>query len=330
MAMRGLMMTDFNQMRVMDIPEPRLERPDDVLIEVRAAGVCGSDLHGYTGKTGRRAPPLVMGHEVSGVVLATGPEVEGLPPGTRVAVNPIDRNGAKRRLMGMDASGGYAERVVWPAANIYPLPDGVSFAAGSLAEPLAVAVHAVSRAPVAEAGSAIVVGAGTIGLLVAAVLKHRGLASVVVTDLSDDRLAVARQLGIAGAVNPAKDDAAEAIRRLTGSGVDVSFEAVGLGATVAQAHAFTRDGGTVVWIGNNLRLIEVDMQEVVTRELTVRGSYGLSGADFAQAIQLLEARAVDADLLINRRARLEEGSTLFDELLASPAVIKCVLEFTGS
>jgi L-iditol 2-dehydrogenase len=329
--MQALMMTDFHRLQLVEQAEPELARPDDVLIEVRAAGVCGSDLHGYTGQTGRRTPPLIMGHEVAGVVLATGPGVESVAVGDRVAINPIDRSGPKRRLMGMDAPGGFAERVVWPAANLVPLPDEIGFPAGSLAEPLAVAVHAIDRAALADVEVAAVVGAGPIGLLVAGLLMHRGVPCVAITDLSDERLAVARRLGCAAAINPIEEDPREAIRLLTGgSGADLTFEAVGAGATVAQAHALSRDGGTVTWIGNNARMIELDMQEVVTRELDIRGTYGMVADDFARAIDLLRAGAVDTGLLINRLARLEEGPSLFDELLASPSVIKCVFELAGA
>jgi L-iditol 2-dehydrogenase len=326
--MQALLMSKIGELQLVETPEPRIERPDDTLVEVRAAGICGSDLHGYTGQTGRRRPPLVMGHEAAGVVLETGSEVTGLTTGTRVAIHPLDLRGPKRILMGMDAPGAYAERVVWPAANLYPLPDEVSFEAGSLAEPLAVTIHALGRADMTEAKSAVVVGAGPIGLLVASLLKHRGVELVAVTDLSDERLAVAKELGVDAAINPSNEDPAAAMRRLTdGDGVDVAFEAVGTGATVAQAHALTREGGTVVWIGNNLKMIEVDMQEVVTRELSVQGTYGMNRRDFAEAIELLAAGAIRSEVLINRRAKLREGPKLFDELLASPSVVKCVFSF---
>lgn len=323
--MKALMMTDIRKLELVELPVPEIHRPDEVLVRVKAAGVCGSDLHGYTGQSGRRIPPLVMGHEAAGEVVAVGSAVTALGPRDRVAIQPIDRRGSKRILMGMDAPGAYAEYVVCPAGNLYPLPEQVSFEAGSLAEPLAVAVHAVGRAEVRDAASAVVIGAGPIGLLVASVLKRRNVPLVVVTDLSEARLEVARRLGIDAALNPARDDVIEAVRRLTDDrGADVAFEAVGLSATVAQAHAATQDGGTAVWIGNNLRTIELDMQEVVTRELNVLGSYGMTEDDFREALDLLAGGAVEADLIINRRASLGEGPELFDELLRSPEVLKCV------
>ena len=326
--MQALVMTAFNELVLDELPVPRIERPDDVLIEVKAAGVCGSDLHGYTGQSGRRTPPLVMGHEATGRVLETGAGVTGLPAGTRVAIHPLDDTLGVRRLMGKDAPGAFAECVVWPAGNLVPLPDTVTYEQGAFVEPLAVAVRAVERAGLVDAASAVVVGAGTIGLLVASVLKQRGVRTVVISDPSAERRAVATGIGVDVALDPSSTDVAAAVRDLTGGqGADVAFEAVGIAATVAQAHDVVRYGGTVVWIGNNVRVIDVDMQQVVTRELSVLGTYAMSGDDFLAALGLLEAGAIDVASLIHRRATLEEGPRLFDELLASPGVVKCLFTF---
>ena len=328
--MQALMMTDYNRLELIDVPEPEIVRPDDVIVAIRAAGVCGSDLHGFTGASGRRRPPLIMGHEASGDVVAVGPGVEDLQVGTRVAIHPIVVRDGKRQLMGMDAPGAFAPRVVWPAANLHRLPDTVSYEAGSLVEPLAIVIHAVARAEVPLGATALVVGAGTIGLLVAAVLRHRGVERIVISDLVEERLDVARRLGLGTAINPRDTDVAATLRSLTeGRGADVAFEAVGTGPSVAQAHAAVRDGGTVVWIGNNLKTIEVDMQQVVTRELVVRGTYGMTADDFAEAITMLEAGVIDTDVLINKRSTLADGPSEFDALIGSPDVIKCVFTFPG-
>jgi L-iditol 2-dehydrogenase len=326
--MQALVMKAFFELVLAELPIPRIERSDDVLIEIKTAGVCGSDLHGYTGQSGRRTPPVVMGHEATGRVVETGTGVNDLPHGTRVAIHPIDDSRGERRLLGKDAPGAFAQYVVWPARNLVPLPDAVTFEHGALVEPLAVAVRAVNRAGPGGAASAVVVGAGTIGLLVASVLKHRGVATVVISDPSPERRGVASNIGVDVAVDPRQIDIAEVVLDLTdGRGADVAFEAVGIAATVAQAHAVVKDGGTVVWIGNNVRLIDVDMQQVVTRELAVLGTYAMSGDDFVDALGLLEAGAIDVANLINRWATLPEGPALFDELLASPSIVKCLFRF---
>jgi len=326
--MQALVMTAFNQLALQELPMPRIEQPDDVLLEVRAAGVCGSDLHGYTGQSGRRTPPLVMGHEATARVLEVGAAVTDLTVGTRVAIHPLDDSRGARRLMGKDAPGAFAQYVVWPAGNLVPLPASVTYEQGAFVEPLAVAVRAVERAGLARAASAVVVGAGTIGLLVAALLKHRGVGMVIISDPSAERRAVARAIGIDVALDPTALDVATTVRELTGGvGAEVAFEAVGIGATVAQAHNTVRYGGTVVWIGNNVRMIDVDMQQVVTRELSVLGTYAMSSDDFQAALDLLEAGAIDVAALIHRRATLAEGPPLFDELLASPGIVKCLFTF---
>lgn len=328
-TMQALVMTAFGRLELQTLPVPELVRPDDVLIGVRAAGVCGSDLHGYTGATGRRTPPLVMGHEATGRVLRVGEGVTGLARGARVALMPLLIEGGRRRLLGMDAPGAYATHVVWPAGRLFPLPDGVTDDAGAFAEPLAVALHAlgVSRTLTPACETAFVAGAGTIGLLIASVLLGSGVRTVVVSDVSEARLGVARQLGVTRTVNPAQEDGLGVVHGLTGGvGVDVSFEAVGITETVSQSVAFVRDGGTVVWVGNNRRVVEVEMQAVVTRELSVLGSYGLNDGDFREALSWLAAGRVDTPTLTSRRAPLRGSEGLFDELLRSPETIKCLID----
>jgi len=339
--MQALMMTAINELQLLDVPRPAVERPEDVLLKVRSVGICGSDLHGYTGHTGRRTPPLIMGHEVTGEVIALGSAVDTLQIGDRVAVQPIEFCGVcsqclagqrsiceNRRVMGMSAPGAYAEYVLWSAANLYKLPDTLSFEAGSLTEPTSIAVHAVGLAHIRPYDTAFVVGAGPIGLLTLAALKLTGVRQIVVSDLSDARLELAQSMGAHVTVNPAKQDLRLVIDECTGGkGVDVAFEAVGVSATAQQTLEVTRNKGLVVWIGNNQRLIEIDMQAVVTRELTVIGSYGMSDEEIRRSIRMLADGSVPAGKLINRRAKLEEGRELFDELLATPETIKCVIDF---
>ncbi len=340
-TMQALMFTAINELQLLDVPVPAVEKPNDVLLKVRSVGVCGSDLHGYSGHSGRRTPPLIMGHEVTGEVVEVGPAVEKLRVGSRVAVQPVEFCGLcsqclagrrsiceNRRVMGMSAPGAYAEYVIWPADNLFELPDTLPFEAGSLTEPTSVAVHAVGLAHIRPYDTAFVVGAGPIGLLTLAALNLTGVRQIIVSDVSDARLELAGSLGAQVTVNPVKEDLRAVIDAFTGgAGVDVAFEAVGVSATAQQTLDATRNKGTVIWIGNNQRLIEIDMQAIVTRELTVIGSYGMTDDEFRRSIRMLADGAIPADKLINRRAVLEEGPHLFDELLATPDTIKCVINF---
>ncbi|MBN2469548.1 MAG: zinc-binding dehydrogenase [Anaerolineae bacterium] len=332
-TMKALNFADFNRLELEDVPVPGLQQPDDVLVRVRAAGVCGSDLHGYTGKSGRRHPPLIMGHEVSGEVIATGEAAADVQTGARVAIQPLiyrpDPATGKivRRLIGMNLPGAFAEYVVVPRDNLYAMPEDLSYLAGALTEPTAVAVHAVSMAHIQPYDRVLVIGGGTIGLLTMQVLNIAGARQVVVSDVSEDRLRMAEQMGATATINPQSHDFNDFVASFTdGRGFDHTFEAVGLTSTVAQSLTAIRDGGTVIWIGNNQKIIEVDMQAIVTRELRVFGTYGMNERDFQRALQMLADGHIAADILVNRRAALEEGPSLFDELLRDPSVVKCVIE----
>ncbi len=328
-TMRALVLTEIGKLELQILPLPELTRPDDVLIEVQAAGVCGSDLHGYTGASGRRVPPLIMGHEATGRVVQVGDGVTDLAVGARVALMPLLVENGQRRLMGMDVPGAYATHVVWPAGRLFPLSKGLSYDAGAFAEPLAVALRAaeVSRKLTPTYDTVFVAGAGTIGLLLASVLLAAGVRTVVVSDVSNARLEVARSLGVTRTLNPNEEDVLSAVRELTGGrGADVTFEAVGISATVAQSVAGVKDGGTVVWVGNNARTVEVEMQAVVTRQLSILGTYGLTDEDFQAALELLAAGRIPTELLTSRRVTLDDGEGLFDDLLRSPETVKCLIQ----
>jgi L-iditol 2-dehydrogenase len=273
-----------------------------------------------------------MGHEASGEVVAIGTGVEQVQPGERVTIQPLvyrpdsATGRVVRRLIGMNLPGAYAEYTVVPEKNLYPIPDTLPFEVAALTEPLAVAVHAVGTTPIRPYDRAIVMGAGTIGLLTMQVLLLAGVHSVVVSDVSDERLAIARSMGAAATINPSAQDFPAFVSESTaGQGFDVTFEAVGISATVAQSLIALRDGGTTVWIGNNVRMVEVDMQAIVTRELRVAGTYGMNERDFQRSLRMLADNRVNVTPIINRRAALDDGPTLFDELLRDPSVVKCVI-----
>jgi L-iditol 2-dehydrogenase len=325
--MKALMFTDIKQLQLQDVPRPEIESPDDVIVKVKSVGICGSDLHGYTGQSGRRTPPLIMGHEFTGEVEAVG-SANGVTAGQRVAIQPLvvcyhcDQCLAgqqnlceKRALIGMHRPGAYAEYVRVPASNLYTIPEQLPYEAGAMAEPLSVAVHAVSLVNVRPYDTALIIGAGTIGLLTLIVLRKTGVRQILVSDLSDARLNAARALGADVTINTRTHDLKEAVLQQTAAGVDLVFEAVGVSATAQQTLEAVRTQGTVVWIGNNQKLVEVDMQSIVTREISVLGSYGMNQRDFKRALAMLADGAVPTEQIITRRAGLDEGPHLFDETI---------------
>ena len=337
------------EIREVERPSPV---PGEALVQIEAVGVCGSDLHAYEGTQPFFRYPQIGGHEVVGTVVELVPHEEPPAPipgrgqphppavGERVVLDPSMPCGGcypcrtgryncceQMRVLGVHAPGAFAEYMVAPLECLHGVSAGISADAAVMIEPLSIGVESTTRARVTEDDSVLIIGAGTIGLLAMQVLRMAGAREVIVSDVSEARLAVARQMGALHTVNPSAQDFAGAVRDLTDAqGFDLTFEAVGISATVAQSVAAVRDGGTVVWIGNSQKIVEVDMQAIVTRELQVIGSYGMNERDFSRALAMLSDGRIDVAPLITRRAALAEGPGLFDELLRDEAVIKCVIE----
>ena len=324
--MRALVYEAPWQLSLREVDDPR-PGPGEAVVSVYASGICGSDVHGFTGATGRRQPPVVMGHEVAGAVAAIGAGVDGVATGDRVAVRSILACGRcatcsagrhnvclNRRGLGIHVAGGYADELVVPAAVLVPLPDRLDWDVAAMAEPLSVAMHAMNLTPVQIMGTVVVMGAGTLGLLSMLAARWRGAGTVIVVDVNPRRLALAQELGAHLTVNAADDDVPATVRQATdGRGADAVLEAVGVAATARQSLLVARTGGHVTWIGNLEPAVEIPMQEVVTRELTVRGAYG-SNEEFPLAVAALEGLGPEVRRLIEHRAQLEDGPRLFTAL----------------
>lgn len=337
--MRALVFIGPGRMELEERADPVPAR-GDVVVAVRAAGICGSDVHGYAGRTGRRAPGIVMGHEASGEVVDVGADVSELRPGDRVALRsilgcgicPECRAGSPNRCptrhgLGIHIDGAYADRVCVPERLAVRLVDGTTFRDGSLIEPLAVAIHAVNRTPTESGDTAVVIGAGAIGLLIVLALHDAGVDRVVVTDRDAHRLSVARAFGAEQAIDVASVDPVAAVREATGGhGADVVFEAVGVPVSAGQSLAFVRPGGNVTWVGNSAPRVEIGMQDLVTGEITLRGAYGEAGEFMMAATAIAEGR-IAVSPLIERVEPLEAGPRVFEELAAGRLdAVKVVLE----
>jgi L-iditol 2-dehydrogenase len=329
--MKALLLTEYKKLAVTDMPTPEVGE-DDVLVRVRACGICGSDIHGYDGSTGRRIPPLVMGHEAAGVIERVGSDVDGFKPGDRVTFDSTVSCGTcdfcrggqvnlcdNRMVLGVSCGdyrrhGAFAEYVSVPARILYRLPNSLPFERAALIEAVSIAVHAVSRHTPKPDDTVVVVGAGMIGVLVIQVLRARGCRNIIAVEVDGQKRALAERLGAARSLNPKEVDIASAVRESTGGkGADASFEAVGLTETVLAAIQSLRKGGTAVLIGNLAPRVEVPLQEVVTRELSLLGTCGSSG-EYPECIDLLARGAVDVDPLISLKAPLDEGPALFERL----------------
>ncbi len=329
--MKALLLTAYNQLEYTETPEPSLS-PTDVLVQVKACGICGSDVHGLDGSTGRRVPPLIMGHEAAGIISKLGEEVNGFAVGDRVTFDSTIycgrcyycRRGSinlcdNRRVLGVSCQefrqdGAFAEYVAVPARVLYRLPEELSFEQATLVEPFAVASHAVSLAPVSPSAYILVAGTGVIGLSLIQALRAAGCESIIATDISSQRLELARQLGAEHTLRSDMPELAATVRELAhGRGVDIAFEAVGITPTVQQAVGSVRKGGSLVLVGNLSPMVELPLQEVVTREITLYGSC-VSRGEYPACLELMAKGKLDAGAMISAVAPLSEGAAWFERL----------------
>ncbi len=326
--MKTLLYTAPWQMQVTEAPLPKLAA-DDVLVSVKAVGICGSDVHGYTGRTGRRTPPMIMGHEFSGTVAALGSNIKGVEEEDEVIVSPLfPYHGiGQREVLGVNTQGAYADLVRVHKSMLYPKPEGMTWHQAAMCEPLSIAMHALSRTPLKLMDTVVVVGAGTIGLLVMLCARLGGAGTIVVTDMSDHRLEVARKVGADETINVRNEDPIARVMDMTNQvGADVAVEAVGLSKSVQQAHAMVKVGGHVTWIGNSDLMIDINMQEVVTREITISGTYGFSD-EFERVIQSIGTGRINVAPLIEQVSPLTEGPTIIEGLARGKLdLIKVILE----
>ena len=344
--MKALLLSDYKELNVTDFDKPQIAN-DDVLVQVKACGICGSDVHGYDGSSGRRIPPLVMGHEAAGVVAEVGDHVTAFQPGDHVTFDStvscgecwFCRKGAinlcdNRMVLGVSCGeyrrhGAFAEYVSVPQHICYRLPEGLPFEHAAMIEAVSVAVHAANRSPVTLGDTAVVVGSGMIGLLAIQAIRLAGCSQVIAVDLDADRLEKAKLLGAdVGLKADETDVPAEVRKRTDGRGADVVLEVVGATPTVNTAIESARKGGAVTLVGNLAPAVEMPLQSVVTRELSVYGTCASSG-EYPACIDLLASGAIRVDEMITATAALDEGADWFARLYAGePGAMKVILDPT--
>ena len=342
--MKALVLEEYNKLVYKDWPDPELA-DDEVLVQVKAVGICGSDIHGMDGSSGRRIPPIVMGHEAAGIIISMGKNVSDWKVGDRVTfdstIYQLDDWYTQRGLYNLSDNrmvfgvspgeyrrhGAFAEYINVPQHILYRIPEGVSFSQAAMVEPVAVAAHAVALTPVAPNDTVLVIGAGMIGLFVIQVLRSKGCGKIIACDLEEDKLALARDLGADHTFNPSNCDMNKEVLKLSESrGADVAFEVVGKSETVIMAIANVRKGATVTLVGNLAPSADLPLQEIVTKQLRLQGSCAICG-EYPDVLGMMARKEVNVEAILSVEAPLSQGAAWFQRLYdKEPGLIKVVLK----
>jgi len=317
--MRQAIMTEPGRIEFRDVGNPKAG-PGQVLLRVKRIGVCGTDVHVNHGRHPFTSYPVVQGHEFAAVVEEVGEGVQGVQPGMKATARPQIVCGRCRpcergdynicddlKVEGFQAPGCAQDLFLTTSDRIVPLPDTLSLEQGALVEPTAVAVHSTGRGGDLTGRNVVVMGAGTIGNLVAQVARHRGAQKVLITDLSEFRLDIASKCGIP-AISPAGTEAlgAASLRVFGEKGFDVAFEAVGVEATMDAAVQNIQKGGTVVVLGVFGEKPRIDMSVVGDRELSIVGTLMYKHEDYVKAVDLIASGEVITAPMVTKHFPFEE------------------------
>ena len=330
--MKALVMEEYKKLKFSDVPDPVIQSPHDILVQVKAVSICGSDVHGFDGSTGRRKPPIIMGHEASGVIMEAGGQVNGFKTGDRITFDSTIYCGQcffcqrgdvnlcdDRVVLGVSCDeyrrhGAFAEYIVVPDHICYQIPDDLSFEEAAMTEPVGVASHAFRMAEPGLNESAAVVGSGLIGLTLIQILRSSIAGPIVALDTDEKRRQSSLENGADLTLDPADPLLLSKIKEIShGRGIDRVFEAVGASSPVQTAISIVRKGGSVTLIGNISEKIEIPLQSVVTRQIRLQGSCAIAG-EYPIALDLMAKRKIDVRSLISKIAPLSEGQIWFDKL----------------
>lgn len=329
--MKALVLEKYNELVYKDVPDPVI-KGDEVLVKVMACGICGSDVHGLDGSTGRRIPPMIMGHEASGLIVQTGTGVTGWSAGDRVTfdstVYPLNdwytlqgfyNLSDNREVLGVSPGtykrdGAFAEYIAIPQHILYGIPQKVTFEQAAMVEAVAVALHSINISEIHPGSNCVVVGAGMIGVFILKLLKISGAGKIIAIDTNPKRIEQALSVGADYGYLSTEKSLTDKICDLTmGRGADVSFEAVGKSETVNLSLDILRKGGKAILVGNISPDIKFPLQKVVTREIKVFGSCANRG-EYETVLNLMETGRISVDDQISVVAPLSEGAVWFNKL----------------
>lgn len=339
--MEALVWTGPHVMELQNLTVPELQ-PGEVLLAVQVAGICGSELSGYLGENSLRTPPLVMGHEATGSIIQTTggtlADNSSASVGTRVTFNPLITCGTcdlcrqgqtnlcrQRVLIGAHRPGAFAEFVAVPAVQCYPLPETLSFELASLTEPLACSIRAVKQSQIKEGQRLLIQGAGPIGLFCLIAAHAMGIQHVAISDLSEQRLLVARQWGAQETINARQENVMQKLQHVAPGGFHVVIDAVGASSTRAQALQTVLPGGRIIFIGLHEEASPLAANYLVRQEITIRGSFSYDRSDFEQALAFLKQGLFQTHMDWLEERPLAAGGDAFAELVSGQAVATKIL-----
>lgn len=341
--MLALVLKNYTDFELTEVPVPKI-RDTQVLVRIHAAAICGSDVAGCSGKTGRRVPPIIMGHEASGEIAEIGKSVEGWTIGQRVTFDSTEycgicgfcRNGQvnlcdNRKVLGVSCDeyrrdGAMAEYVAVESRTLYAVPDGVTYEEAALTEPLSIGFHAVTISPMKLGDTVLINGCGTIGLMTLQTVIAGGASTVIVSDIDDSRLDVAKQMGAAHVINTRCVNLAEAVGHITnGKGADIAFDAVGCEDTVVPSVYCLKKGGCLVCIGNMQQNVNLPLQYCITRQIRIQGSCASSG-EYERCLAMIASRKVDLTPFLKAVMPFSASKEAFSRLLnREPNLLKVIL-----
>ena len=329
--MKALVLEKYMHLGYKEVSKPE-PGDNEVLVKIQAVGICGSDVHGMDGSTGRRIPPIIMGHEASGIIEQTGEAVTQWKKGDRVTFDStiykqddwFTRQGMynlsdDRMVLGVSTQefkkdGAFAEYVTLPQHILYAIPENVSFTEAALTEPAAVALHAIYLSGLQEKDTVLIIGAGMVGMFVIQLLKIKGCKNIIAIDTEPGKLELAKQSGADHVFTPDDPALMDTINDLTANrGADIAIEVVGIAVTINKAINLLRKGGTLVLVGNLAPAVELPLQKIVTRQLKLQGSCAING-EYPEILQLISEGKLNVKSILSAEAPLAEGAEWFNRL----------------
>lgn len=319
--MKAVFVDKAESIKVKEVEIPALKEKD-VLIKVKAAGICGSDIHTYKGLHPFRKPPVIIGHEIAGEVVEVGEGVTEVSVGDRVTVEPQVGTGEsegvmtgninysdKRSAPGIgDWLGAMAEYFISPESQVIQLPDSVDYDRGVLVEPLAVGVHAAFKADIKPTDRVAIIGSGPIGLLTLAAVKHRGVKEILVTDVLDYSLEVATEMGATKTVNSSRDENwIEKTKHEMGGSFDKVFVTAGVRGIINQSLSLLRKGGKVITVAMFNGPQEVDIENLQQNEKEIIGCMTYNRPDTEEAVKIIEENVIPVNKVISHKLSLDEA-----------------------